>query len=143
MNCLRIFDIVYDTDNESVDDLIGVVTSLADDNPDWLDENNEIIEENVSDWLSDQTGWLVETFSWEFKSITDFPKNTWISETCESVVINKDLYNEINYKDREAFKIKHEAEIAELMEIMNIEEKCAICSLAARKGVTKAFRWFD
>ena len=62
---IHIFDIDWNTDGELIDDLPQEM-AVKDDEEEFVDDDGEINNGLISDWLSDRTGWLVNSFSWKF-----------------------------------------------------------------------------
>lgn len=66
---IKLYDIEYDTDGEDVELPDEIMTTLKEMGWDVEYDKEENIEEfvmgNGADYISDQTGWLVESFSIE------------------------------------------------------------------------------
>lgn len=69
---VKLYDIVYDTDGDDIDLPIEIVTTLDEMGCDVNEDADEFIKEHGADYISDVTGWLVNSFCYE---IVDKPND--------------------------------------------------------------------
>lgn len=101
---IKAFDIIWDTDGEPITLPKEMYLELDEDE---LSDDEGVLEENIANKLSDETGWLVDSFNYEKIE----PKDVTLESMNEEIF---SLSDEDGLKDIEKFENEEENEVPEL-----------------------------